>query len=331
MEEIAVNNMLKVTEKENKTKRSFLSAFPALLSVILLLLLSVISGCGTAVVGSSSKDGSQADTQAKQFSNEILTVGGSTTLLEVSNLWAEIFMEKNGGKITVNGGGSGEGIKSIIDQTTDLANSSRAMKEEEKKNASDNGVDLKEFTVLWDGIAIVVSNNVSVEEITLEQLSKIYKGEITNWKEIGGQDGLITVAARDSSSGTGEYFVQEIVRLGVKDSKDDYSDKCLLLQTNGDMTTQVSENKNIIGYIGLGYLKLAEGSLKALKVKTKIDSAGVYPSIDTIKDNSYPVSRALYVYADSNNFSKITQSFIDFILSPEGQKIGIETGFVPVK
>jgi phosphate transport system substrate-binding protein len=318
--------------KNEKSKKSgFLLAFLSVLSIIVLLLSVVITGCKAAATETSSKDGSQTNAGGKQFSNETLTVSGSTTLLEVSNMWAETFMEKNGGEITVNGGGSGEGIKSLIDKTTDLANSSRSMKAEEKKNASDNGVGVKEYAVLWDGIAIVVSKNVTIEEISFEQLSKIYKGEITNWKEIGGQDGLIVAAARDSSSGTGEYFLQEVVRLGNKDSQDDYSDKCLLLQTNADMTTQVSENENIIGYIGLGYLKLAKDSLKALKVKVKSDSNPVAPSIDTVKDKSYPISRELYIYTDTNNFSKIAQAFIDFILSPDGQNIGTEAGFVPVK
>src|SRR5665647_634544 len=294
-------------KKINKTNKAFILAFLPVLSILVLLLSISLAGCKSAATETSSKDSGQTGAGGKQFSNETLTVGGSTTLLEVSNMWAEAFMEKNGGEITVNGGGSGEGIKSLIDQTTDLANSSRAMKAEEQKSATDNGLDVKEYAVLWDGIAVVVSNNVTVNEITFEQLSKIYKGEITNWKEIGGQDGLIVAAARDSSSGTGEYFLQEIVRLGSKDSQDDYSDKCLLLQTNADMTTQVSGNENIIGYIGLGYLKLAGDSLKALKVKAKSDSGSVAPSIDTVKDKSYPISRELYVYADMNNFTKIAQ------------------------
>ncbi len=324
----AGNFMIKT---DKSTKRAFLFAFLSVVSIISLLFAVVLAGCSSATAQTSSKGGSQAEAGSKQFSNEILTVGGSTTLLEVSNMWAEVFMEKYGGELTLNGGGSGEGIKSLIDKTTDLANSSRSIKEEEKKNASDNGVDVKEYAVLWDGIAIVVSNNVTVEEITFVQLSKIYKGEITNWKDVGGQDALIAAAARDSSSGTGEYFLQEVVRLGSKDSQDDYSDKCLLLQTNADMANQVSENDNIIGYIGLGYLKLAEGSLKPLKVKADSSSNPVNPSVDAVKDKSYPISRELYVYADMNDFSIIAKGFIDFILSADGQNIGIEAGFVPIK
>ena len=317
--------------KDTSAKRAFLLAFLSVLSIIILLFLIVLTGCKAAATEIASNNGGQTEVGGKQFSNEILTVGGSTTLLEVSNMWAEVFMEKYGGEITVNGGGSGEGIKSLIDKTTDLANSSRSIKQEEQKNAFGNGVDVKEYAVLRDGIAVVVSNNVTIEEITFEQLSKIYKGEITNWKDIGGQDGLIVAAARDSSSGTGEYFLQKIVRLDNNDSKDDYSDKCLLLQTNADMSTQVSKNENVIGYIGLGYLKLAKDSLKPLKVKAGSNSSPVGPSIDTVKDKSYPISRELYIYADMNNYSKIAQAFIDFILSPEGQNIGTEAGFVPLK
>jgi phosphate transport system substrate-binding protein len=318
-------------KKDYKIKRTYIPAGILLLTVIIFLFLNVFTGCKPAATDAVSNNGNQTEAGGKQFGSEILTVAGSTTLLEVSNMWAEDFMKKYGGQITVNGGGSREGIKSLIDKKTNLANSSRSIKEEEKKNASANGVDVKEYAVLWDGIAIVVSKNVGVEEITFEQLSKIYKGEITNWKDVGGADAQIVAAARDSSSGTGQYFLEEIVRLGSKDSKDDYSDKCLLLQTNADVTNQVSENENIIGYIGLGYLKLAKDSLKALKVKNDSASSFVAPSVETVKDKSYPISRELYVYADANDFSDISQAFIDFILSSDGQDIGLAAGFVPVK
>jgi phosphate transport system substrate-binding protein len=258
-------------------------------------------------------------------------VSGSTTLLEVANAWAEDFMAKFGGSITINGGGSGEGIKSLIDGTTDLANASRSMKDSEKQGAASKGIDLKEYIVLWDGIAVIVSKNVNVSELTFDQLSKIYKGEITNWKDVGGADAEIVAVARESSSGTGEYFLENIVRLGNKESQDEYSDKCLLLQTNADMVAQVGGNENIIGYVGLGYLKEAGDKVNAVKIKKDSSSSAVLPSVETVTDRSYPISRELYVYADGNKITELAQAYLDFILSAAGQQIGIDAGFVPVK
>ncbi len=205
------------------------------------------------------------------------------------------------------------------------------MKDSEKQEAASKGIDLKEYIVLWDGIAVIVSKNVNVSELTFDQLSKIYKGEITNWKDVGGADTEIIAAARESSSGTGEYFLANIVRLGNSESQDEYSDKCLLLQTNADMVAQVSGNENIIGYVGLGYLKEAGDTVNAVKIKKDSSSSAVSPSVETVKDRSYPISRELYVYADGNKITELAQAYLDFILSADGQQIGIDAGFVPLK
>lgn len=303
--------------------------------VIIFLTSGIFAGCKTTTNQSSSSEGTIGNAKSteniKQFTNNGLVITGSTTLLEVAEAWAETFMKNNGGNITIDGGGSGEGIKSLINKTTDLANSSRSISDEEKKEAESEGIDVREYKVLWDGIAVIVSRNVKISELTFEQLSKIYKGEITNWSELGGDDARIVAAARESTSGTGEYFLENIVRLGSKTSQDEYSDKCLFLQTNADVITQVSQNNNIIGYVGLGYLKEAGNKVIALKVKKDANSTGVLPGVETVKDKSYPISRELYVYADGNNLSNIAKAYIVFILSDEGQKIGVDSGFVSIK
>jgi phosphate transport system substrate-binding protein len=303
------------------------------LLAILFLATTIFTGCKTTAtqVTDTSKESGEANSSLSKFNDQELVVSGSTTLLEVANAWAENFMAKFGGSITVNGGGSGEGIKSLIDGTTDLANASRTMKDSEKEEAVLKGIDLKEHVVLWDGIAVIASKNVNVSELTFDQLSKIYKGEITNWKDIGGADAEIIAAARESSSGTGEYFLENIVRLGNNESQDEYSDKCLLLQTNADMVAQVGGNENIIGYVGLGYLKEAGDTVNAIKIKKDSSSSTVSPSVETVKDRSYPISRELYVYADGNKITELSQAYLDFILSAEGQQIGIDAGFVSVK
>ncbi|MBU4294186.1 MAG: PstS family phosphate ABC transporter substrate-binding protein [Actinobacteria bacterium] len=318
------------------------------IAVVFILTVTLSIGCKTAVTTETTAAAAVAETTATQetdtskasdetnpasskFNDQELVVSGSTTLLEVANAWAEDFMAKFGGSITVNGGGSGVGITSLIDGTTDLANASRPMKDSEKQGAASKGIDLKEYIVLWDGIAVIVSKNVNVNEFTFDQLSKIYKGEITNWKDVGGADAEIIAAARDSSSGTYEYFLESIVRLGNKESQDEYSDKCLFLQTNADIVAQIGGNENIIGYVGLGYLKAAGDTVNAVKIKKDSSSSAVSPSVETVKDRSYPISRELYVYADGNKMTELAQAYLDFILSADGQQIGIDVGFVPVK
>ena len=148
------------------------------------------------------------------FSGEQLVISGSNTMLEVGNAWAEAFMAKFGGEITLNGQGSGVGIADMINKTNDIANASRKIKDEEAEEAKAAGVDVKEFTVLFDGISIIVSKNINITEISIQQLSDIYIEKITNWKEIGGPDAPIVAYARDSSSGTGEYFLEESYSVG---------------------------------------------------------------------------------------------------------------------
>jgi phosphate transport system substrate-binding protein len=320
-----------ITKQIKNSNKILLMAISLL--AVLFLATTIFTGCKTTAtqVTDTGKASDEANSSSSKFNDQELVVSGSTTLLEVANAWAEDFMAKFGGSITVNGGGSGEGIKSLIDGTTDLANASRSMKDSEKQEAASKGIDLKEYIVLWDGIAVIISKNVNVSELTFDQLSKIYKGEITNWKDVGGADTEIIAAARESSSGTGEYFLANIVRLGNSESQDEYSDKCLLLQTNADMVAQVSGNENIIGYVGLGYLKEAGDTVNAVKIKKDPSGSAISPSVETVKDRSYPISRELYVYADGNKITEIAQAYLDFILSADGQQIGIDAGFVPVK
>jgi phosphate transport system substrate-binding protein len=284
--------------------------------IILFTANIVLSGCGAGeMVSESTKDAGLL------YDGQELVISGSTTLLQVSEAWADAFMKKYGGTIIVNGGGSGAGIADMINGINDLANASRQIKDEEMQAASDAGLDVQEYTVLYDGIVVIVSSNVTVDNLTIEELSKIYTGEITNWQDIGGNDAKIVIVARDSSSGTGEYFLEEVVQLGKTMENNDYSETALRLQSNADVVNQIKDNDDAIGYIGLGYL---EESLKVVKVE------GIEASIATVKDGSYPISRGLYIYAPHKELSPIGQAYIDFVLSDEGQQIGLNEGFVPL-
>jgi len=274
-----------------------------------------------------------AETTAAEvpFEGQSLIISGSTTLLEVSNSWAEAFMAKLGGEVTVNGGGSGVGIADLINGANDLGNSSRKIKDEELETAKSAGVEVKEYVVLYDGIAVIVSKNIEVSELSIQQLSDIYTGKITNWSDVGGPDTEIVAVARDSASGTGEYFLERVVMLKKTVEDNDYSELCLRLQSNADIVNQVSGNENCIGYIGLGYLESAASGSNTVAVVAEDADSGIVASVDSVKDGSYPISRELYVYANSNKMSEIATAFVDFMLSDEGQIIGEDSGFVSIK
>ena len=307
---------------EKSIKDNKLKVFICIGIIILFTLNILQAGCSNGGKVPRETSDESKDTGGLPFMGQELVISGSTTLLQVSEAWASAFMEKYGGTIIINGGGSGGGIADMINGINELANSSREIKDGELEAAKSAGLDVQEYTVLYDGIAVIVSSNVPVDSLTIEELSKIYAGEITSWKDVGGSDSKIVIIARDSSSGTGEYFLEEVVQLGKTMEDNDYSETALRLQSNADIVYQIKNNDNAIGYIGLGYL---EKSLKIIKVE------GVEPLIDTVEDGSYPISRGLHIYSPGKELKPIGQAYIDFILSGEGQEIGSGQGFVPVK
>ncbi|MHB1376087.1 MAG: PstS family phosphate ABC transporter substrate-binding protein [Candidatus Humimicrobiaceae bacterium] len=300
---------------------------------LLCLFISILSGCSnnSDLDNNQSSKSISSDDSSLKFADDSLVLTGSTTLLEVSQIWAEEFMKKNGGKITVNGGGSGEGISSLLNGTTDLANSSRSIKKEEQDKADSIGMEIIENEVLIDGICMIISKNIGVKELTLDQLADIYMGNITNWKQLGGIDEDIVAAARDTNSGTGEYFLQKVIQKDGTQKDNDYTPFCLRMQSSGDVVNQVAGNDNTIGYIGVGYLKDAGSTVNVVSVKVDINSPAVFPSIETILEKTYPISRGLYIYSNDSKMSEIAKSYMEFVLSPEGQKIGEEAGFVKVQ
>ncbi len=342
-----------------KTKNNFLLLqkpkalfFVIAVSIIFTVFASVIfTGCNSTTTA-KAEETKTSETQAQKetaaettaaettaasaenavsFEGKTLVISGSDTMLQVSNAWADAFMSKFSGEITVNGGGSGVGIADLINKANDLANASRQMKQEEIDQAKANGVEPEEHTVLYDGISIILSKNLDIKELTIEQLSKIYTGKAKNWKEFGGPDAKIVAISRDSSSGTYEYFLERVVQLNKKVKDNDFGENILRLPSNSDIAQQVANNDNCIGYIGLGYLQSALGTVNVLAVKADDGSAAVLPDVDTVKDKSYPIARGLYIYSNKNNFSDFAKAYIDFVLSDEGQAIGAEVGFVPIK
>ncbi|MDA8126185.1 MAG: phosphate ABC transporter substrate-binding protein [Deltaproteobacteria bacterium] len=242
-----------------------------------------------------------------------IVIKGSTTVLPIAQAALEAYMKANAGaKLSLSGGGSGEGIKAIIDGSADIATSSREIKKAEVERAKSKGVTPVGTAIAIDAIVPIVHSKNPVQNLSLDQLSQIYQGKITNWKEVGGDNLEIVVISRDSSSGTYEAW-NELVLKGAK-----VSPRAQLQASNGAIVQAVSKNKYALGYIGLGYL---DKSVKALTVN------GVTASEKTALTKEYPVSRFLYMYTNGAPKGEPAK-FINFILSPAGQALAKKEGFV---
>ena len=217
--------------------------------------------------------------------------------------------------IQVTSGGSGTGIAALINGTVDFANASRGMKDEEKTELEGKGGSAVEHQVAIDGIAVIVNPANGVEALTMDQLGQIYRGEITNWKDVGGADMEIVLLSRDSSSGTYEYFKEEVVGEDAE-----YAASAKLLPSTQGIVDETAANEAGIGYIGLGYLA---DTVKVVAID------GVKASIETAADGSYPISRYLYMYSNGEP-NELMQAYLDWILGEEGQQLVVDEGFVPL-
>ncbi|MCS7258886.1 MAG: phosphate ABC transporter substrate-binding protein [candidate division WOR-3 bacterium] len=245
-----------------------------------------------------------------------ITIAGSTTVLPIAQKCAEAYMDVNPQvNISIRGGGSGVGISALISKTVDIANSSRPIKDKELNTARQKGVNPYGTIIALDGIAIVVNPQNPINEISLKTLKDIYTGKITNWRALGGPDQEIVVISRDVASGTFEVFKEKV--LGGEKVRDD----ALMLASNKAVATTVKDTRGAIGYIGLGYIS---EDVKVLKVD------GVIPNAETVRKGKYKIARPLYMYTNGTP-KGIVKDFIDFILSPTGQKLITDVGFISLQ
>jgi len=248
-------------------------------------------------------------------------IKGSDTCLPLTQKEAEVFMNKNtGSSIMVTGGGSGVGLAALQTGTTDIAQSSRKMKLDEKMKMQDAGKTFIETIIAYDALAVIVNPSNKISQLTREQLESIYTGKVKNWKEVGGDDMSIVLYSRESSSGTFEFFKEHV--LNAKN----FAPTAMLMPATGAIVQSVSQTKGAIGYIGLAYL---ENTVKPLKVSYDKGATYVSPSVETAMNKSYPITRPLYYYY-LNTTEKTVKPFLDFVLSSEGQKIVREVGYVPL-
>lgn len=250
-----------------------------------------------------------------------VTVKGSDTMVILSQKWAEAYMKKKpGSSIQVTGGGSGVGLAALINGSTDIANSSRPIKSSEvEKLKAKYGTVGVEIPCAKDGLSVYLNQGNPVSSLTIKQIGEIFSGKITNWKQVGGPDAKIKLYGRESSSGTFEFFKDHVV-------KTDFSPSCQTLPGTAAIVNAVKKDKFSIGYGGAAY---AEG-VKDCAVKKDDKSAGVLPTTATIKNRTYPISRYLYMYLKSKPTGDV-KAFVDWVLSPEGQKLIADVGYYPLK
>jgi len=275
-----------------------------------VMALALLAGCGNQADNNSSNNdngGDAGDTPAASVSGTVST-DGSTSMEKVIGALSESYMAANK-DVTVNYNptGSGAGITAVQEGTCDIGLSSRALKDEEK------AAGLKETVLAYDGIAIIVHPDNPVSDLSIEQIAKLYTGEITNWKDVGGSDAEVVLIGREAASGTRDGF-ESIT--GTKD-KCQYRQE---LTSTGDVITAVSQNPDAIGYASLAAIK---DSVKALSVD------GVTPSETTVKDGSYPVQRPfVLVTVEGKALSAAAQSFFDYATSADAADIIAKAGAV---
>ena len=253
---------------------------------------------------------------------DVLTVKGSDTMVLLAQRWAEVYMSKNPNvTLQVTGGGSGTGISALINGTTDICNASRPMKPSEKQKLKQRfnslGVEIK---AAKDGLAVYVNETNPVRELTLEQVRRIYVGEISNWKEVGGHEGRIILYSRENNSGTYVYFKDNIL------GGEAYAPNTQSLPGTAAVVNAVSKDKNGIGYGGAAYGK----GIRELSLKVDAGSPAYAPTPENVRTGVYPITRFLFMYVRSRPTGAM-KTYIDWILSDEGQSVVESVGYFPLR
>jgi phosphate transport system substrate-binding protein len=249
-----------------------------------------------------------------------ITIKGSDTLVRLGQRWAEEYMKLNESSvIQVSGGGSGTGIAALLNGTTDICEASRDMKEKEYKLAAEKGIDPFRVSVALDGIAVFLNEENPVVNLSIPQLKGIYTGQILNWKDVGGPDARIILYGRENNSGTYAFFKEHVL------DGEDYSEYTQTLPGTAAVVNAVSKDKHGIGYGGIAWAK----GVKYAKVSPDEKSPAIEPSVETVSDGTYPISRELYWFFSGKPDGEL-KKLVNWALSPAGQKIAEEIDYVPL-
>ncbi len=250
-------------------------------------------------------------------------------MVNLALAWAERYQaEHPEASISVTGGGSGTGLSALLNGTVDIANASRAIKDEELEQAQAVGFTPGEYVVARDAIAVIVNPENPVKELTLAQISAIYRCEITNWSQVGGEDRPIVRLSRETNSGTHVYFLEEVIRLGDKTNSDIFCAETLLMPSSEGIIAEVADNPNAIGYDGLGYVT---EDVKMLALSENPAGPFILPSVENVNAGTYPIARDLYMYTRTDTPDGLVKAYLDWVFSAEAQKIVSDLGFVPVE
>jgi len=292
------------------------------LGISFLLSLLLVTGCGGQASEPQNNDANGEEEEAAQESASIMIAGSDSEVNLVTRLVEEYMNANSHVVIAVTGGGSGVGISSLIDGDIDIANSSRPMKEAEEADLKANqGQDAHAVRFAVDGVAVVVNKENPVAELTVDQIGAIYRGEITNWSEVGGENLDITLYGRQSTSGTYVFFMEKVVQA-------DYSPEMRNLAGTSDIVEAVTNDLGGIGYAAIGYA--TKEGIKAVKVAADEASEAFDPTIlENVTSGDYPLTRPLYQFV----IGKPSGAILDFLLfevSEVGQQLVLEEGFYPI-
>ena len=264
-----------------------------------------------------------------------ITIKGSDTMVNLAQRWAEEYMAKNDDiTIQVTGGGSGTGIASLLNGTTNIANASRELKENEYERAENNNIDPNEIEVALDGIAVIVNPGNPVDNLTVQQLSDIFSGKISNWSELGGADREIVLYGRENSSGTYEFFKDNVLGRDEAGTQVDFAPSTQVLQGTAALGEAVARDDKGIGYGGVGYFAERE-DVKILRVKENESAKAVAPAgngevnYEVIWSREYPISRYLYIYTNGEPQGEV-KGFVDYVTSEEGQELVKTMEYIPL-
>jgi phosphate transport system substrate-binding protein len=284
--------------------------------VLVLMAAFVLASCGD---GRQKGRGEGSEGEARK---QVITEKGSDTMILLANRWAEAYAKKKPSvEVQVTGGGSGTGISALINGTTDIANASRQMKDEERAQVKQKfGNDPIEIPVARDGITIYVNAANTLEQITIAQLRDLFLGKVTNWKQIGGPDQKVILYGRENSSGTYEFFKEHVLE------KADFAPETQTLSGTAAVVQAVAKDKGGVGYGGEAY---GTGDIKKLKLVGN-DGKGVEVTEENVRSGVYPLSRSLYFYVREQPTGAI-KDYIDWVLSNEGQAEVKAAGYFPLK
>jgi len=288
-------------------------------TALLLAALVIAAGCGRPPAATNDSAGGGGMVQIK----------GSDTMVNLGQAWAEAYMQTHpDSNIAVTGGGSGTGVAAMIQGTTDIAESSRPMKDKEIAQAKQRGVTPVEHKVALDALSVIVHPSNPVSKLTIDQLSDIFTGRISNWKQVGGLDEKIVLLSREKNSGSHVFFLEHVVRRGNEKGPEEYVATALMLPSSEAIASQVATDRAAIGYVGLGYFR--PGKQKLIAVAKDADGPFVKPDIVTAVNGLYPIARPLYWYTNGQPRGEVS-SLLDFVLSDEGQSIVDKAGFAPIR